>query len=155
ASILLHGSTYLTDYTGASSQPWSPAQTILILSGLAAALALVWTLMILLIRRAPDWSIPFAVALTCAGAGVTIMLSGYATGGQIGLAVLASMAGTLLASLILPARAALEGPLGISVVALFALLIMGRFFGELPTSYATMLWAAPLLCWLAELPAIH
>jgi hypothetical protein len=32
---------------------------------------------------------------------------------------------------------------------------MGRFFGKLTTLHALILFAAPLLCWLPELPGVR
>jgi hypothetical protein len=155
ASVLLHQSVYITDLAGPGSRLWTPAQTWLVLAGLAGALAAVWTPLALQARRTPTWSVPFGVALTCAGAGVTLMLSGYASAGQIGFEVLAAMFGAMLASLALPGRIAAESVLGVGVVLLYALLIMGRFFGELSTLNSALLFAAPLLGWLPELPYVR
>ena len=49
----------------------------------------------------------------------------------------------------------MAGALGVGVVGLFGLLVMGRFFGELSTPRAALLLAAPLLCWLPELPPVR
>jgi len=96
-----------------------------------------------------------AVALACAGAAVAVMLSGYASGGQIGLALAGAMVGALIASLALSAPFDAYGVLSLGVFGLFALLVIGRFFGQLTTSYAILLFAAPLLCWLPELPYVR
>jgi hypothetical protein len=155
ARILLHGSVYLTDSTGAGTPEWSPAQTWLIFGGLAAALAAVWALLALLMWRAPGPSVPLALAIPCAGAAVTVMLSSYASGGQAGFALAAALAGAALASLALARPPDLQGVLSIGVVGLFALLVMGRFFATLSTTNAALLFFAPLLCWLPELPYIR
>jgi len=155
ARVLLHHSVYITDLAGPGSRLWTPAQTWLVLAGLAGALAVVWTLLIFQARQTPSWSVPFAVAITCAGAGVTLMLSGYASGGQIGFEVLAAFVGTMLASLALPGRVAAQSVLGVAVVLLYAILVVGRFFGELSTLNAGLLFAAPLLGWLPELPYVQ
>jgi hypothetical protein len=154
ARVLLHDSTYLADLSGPDTREWTPAQTWLILGGLAAALAGVWALLALLSRRAPGRSVPLAVALACAGAAVTVMLSGYASGGQMGLPLAAALVGTIAASLALSGPSDLRGVLGPGVVGLFALLVVGRFFGELTTGNAALLFLAPLLCWLPELPRL-
>jgi hypothetical protein len=83
------------------------------------------------------------------------MLSGYSTGGQVGLALAGALAGAVIASLALGARPDLSGVLGLGVVGLFALLVLGRFFGELASSNAALLFFAPLLGWLPELPYIR
>jgi uncharacterized membrane protein YuzA (DUF378 family) len=83
------------------------------------------------------------------------MLSGYATGGQMGLALSAAIAGPILASLVLPNSIHLDGALAVGIVGLFALLVVGRFFGELTTARAAILFIAPLACWLTELPYLR
>jgi hypothetical protein len=150
ARLLLHGSIYLTDSLGPDR--WSPAQAILILGGLAVALAAEWTLLELLARRAPGRSLPAALALTCAGAGVTVMLSGYFTGGQLALPLAASLAGCTTASLLLNQPPRSDGWLGPGIVGLFGVLVVGRFFSNLSTIHALILFFAPLLSWLPELP---
>src|SRR5262249_56288545 len=81
ARLLLHGSTYITDLSGPDTREWTVAEERLILGGLAVALAAAWVLLSLLVRVAPGRSVPLSLALTCAGAGVTVMLSGYFSGG--------------------------------------------------------------------------
>src|SRR5262249_10274173 len=84
-----------------------------------------------------------------------IMLSGYATGGQLALPLAAALVGATVASWALSGPTDVTGPLGLGVVGLFALLVIGRFFGQLTTGHAALLFAAPLLCWLPELPSIR
>src|SRR5215469_14034994 len=60
APFLLHGSAYLAD--SANDEYWPPAQRWLILGGMAAGLAAVWSLLALLHRRAPGRSLPLALA---------------------------------------------------------------------------------------------
>jgi hypothetical protein len=169
APLLLYNSSYLTELAGPGTREWTPAQTWVNLASLAAALMAVWVLLALLTR--PTWprpsvssesensgaanSVPLAVAVACAGAAVTIMLSGYATGGQLGLPLAAALGGVVATSMVVRVTAGREGALGLGIVGLFALLIMGRFFGELTTVNAALLFFGPLLCWLAELPYIR
>jgi hypothetical protein len=40
----------------------------------------------------------------------------------------------------------------VGIVGFFALLIIGRFFGQLATTHAALLFFGLLLCWLPELP---
>ncbi len=150
ARLLLHGSTYLTD--SASPDQWSPSEAALILGGSAVALAAEWVLLALLARRAPGRSLPLALALTCAGAAVTVMLSGYLTGGQLALPLSASLAGCILASFLLYRPPHSDGWLGPAIVGLFGVLVVGRFFANLSTAHALMLFFAPLLAWIPELP---
>jgi hypothetical protein len=83
------------------------------------------------------------------------MLSGYASGGQLGLPLAAALAGAAAASLVLRDTAGLSAALGPAVVGLFSLLVIGHFFGELTTSHALLLGLAPLLCWLPEVPLVR
>jgi hypothetical protein len=165
APVLLHNSIYLTDLAGPGSREWTPAQTGLILGGLAVGLLGVWGLLALLARRtcrssnhdagereprAGGRSIALAVAVACAGAAVTVMLSGYASGGQLGLPLAAALAGVLLASLALSYPPNVEGILSLGVVGLFAVLLIGRFFGTLTDGNAALLFFGLLLCWVPE-----
>jgi hypothetical protein len=147
APILLHGSSYLTGGTA-----WSPVQTGWIISGLALALGSVWWLLVGLASRTSGLSVPASLAVTCVGAAITVMLSGYATGGQLGIPLAGSLTGASLATLVLAHPSRTTGPIGITVVGLFSLLVIGRFFGELPTMSATLLLFAPLVGWIPEMP---
>ena len=69
ARVLLHGSGYITDLTGPATSEWSPAQTWLIFSGLAAIEAVVWVCLALLARRAPGPSVPLSLAIVDRGIG--------------------------------------------------------------------------------------
>ena len=42
-----------------------------------------------------------------------------------------------------------------AIVGLFSLLVIGRFFGELTSVHAVLLFCAPLLGWLPELPYVR
>jgi hypothetical protein len=152
ARILLHNSVYLADLSGPASAEWTPAKAVLWLGGMAAALAIVWTLLAVLMRRAPGRAVPLALALTCTGAGGSVMLSGYASGGMLGLSLAAALAGAVAGSLVLPRRSDLHAVIGPAIVGLFSLLVIGHFFAELTISHAVLLFSAPLLSWLPELP---
>jgi hypothetical protein len=150
--VLLHGSTYLTDLTGPNTREWSPVQTWLILGGLAAVLAVVWTLLALLERRGPAWTLPVIMAGICFAAAGTIMLSGYSSGGQLGLPLGAALIGIAVAAPFLPH---LTSWLGLAVVGLSGFLVMGHFFGQLTASHALLLFGAPLLAWIPILLPFH
>jgi hypothetical protein len=154
ARILLHGIVYLTEPTGTDDPKWTPAEAYWILGRLAAALAGVWALLVLLMKRSPGRSVPLAVAVACAGAAVTVMLSGYATAGPTGLALAASLIGMVAASLVLKNALDLRGVVGLGVVGLFGVLVAGRFFGELTSINARLLFLGLLLAWLPELPYV-
>jgi hypothetical protein len=154
APILLYGSIYLADAAGPGTREWAPAYAMVILLALAAALAANWGFLALLVQRASSRSVAIAVAIACTGAAVTIMLSGYATGGQIGLPLAAALAGVTVASLRLTGGATSDGALSVGIVGLFGLVVMGFYFGALRFGLACLLFFAPLLAWLSELPYI-
>jgi hypothetical protein len=66
-----------------------------------------------------------------------------------------ALVGALVASLVMKGTIPLDGLLGLGVVGLFAVIVIGRFFGELTWANAALLLFAPLLCWPAELPLLH
>ncbi len=153
--VLLHGSMYLAGPAGPGSSAWSALQAWLILGSIAAAEAAVWVLLTRLARRPAGASLPIALAVAIGAASMTVMLSAYLAGGQAGLPLSAAVLGASLAAMAFPDAARSIAPIGISVVGLGALLVIGRFFGELRTDHAVLLLAAPLLAWLPELPRLR
>jgi hypothetical protein len=95
------------------------------------------------------------LGLTLGGSALTVMLSGYATGGQAGLPMSAALLGAAAAALVLPSPDRPRAPIGIGLVGLYSLLIIGRFFGELRWAHAILLFVAPWLAWLPELPRLR
>jgi hypothetical protein len=155
APILLYDTVYLTDLAGPGTRLWAPAEAGLILVALAVALALVWNLLNRLAARSSGQSVAFALSLSCAAAGVTVMMSGYLTGGQVGLPLAAALAGVALASFFLPAQPNTGNYLGVGVVGLFSIVLLGRLFGTLPTGSALGLLLAPLFAWIPEGPGLR
>ena len=155
ARVLLHGTSYITDLTGPGTSEWSPSLAWLILGGLATLEGAVWALLSLLARRAKDPSLSICLVITSSGAAVTVMLSGYAAGGQIGLTLAAALAGATIALLFETRAGRGIGPLGVPLVAFCSLLVLGRFFGALSSVHAILLLCAPLLGWLPELPYLY
>src|SRR5262245_8651428 len=145
--VLLRGSVYL--------QEWTPQEMAIWLGGPAAALLAVWTLLGLLLYVAPARATPLALAGVSAAAALTIMLSSSATDGQPGLPLAAALGGAALASFFLPAVSRGAAPVGVGLVALYALLVGGRFFADVTTTHAAVLLASPLLCWLPQLPYLR
>jgi hypothetical protein len=155
ARVLLHGSVYLSGATGPGSLAWTPAGVWLIVGSMAAAGMTAWVLLYLLARRSPGASLPMALAITIGGASLAIMMSGYLTGGQAGLPLAAAVFGGSVAAMFVPDAARSTAPIGPAVVGLVSLLVIGRFFGELRLDHAVLLFAAPLLAWLPELPRLR
>lgn len=147
AWILLQGSVYLTD-------SWTPRERWLYLGGMAVALFAAWLALNRLAARSPSRAIPLALAITTGAAGITIMLSGYSTGGQMGVPLSAALAAAAMASFLVAGLIEWRGTIGVGIVMLFSLLVLGRFFGSLTTLHAVLLFIAPLLAWTSELPVI-
>jgi hypothetical protein len=165
ARVLLHDSTFISDQNYEGKPEWSPERIWQILGGLAIALAAVWLGLVLLARRtfaapAPDnwmartkgWSVPLVLAMACAGAAVTAMLSGSATDAQMGLPLAAALAGFTFTSLFLKAPPDPAGVIGVGTIGLFGLVVIGIFFARLTAVNAVLLFCGPLLCWLPEAP---
>lgn len=154
--VLVHGSSYVADLSGPGTREWSPGLAAGLFAGLAAALFLSWTALDRLARRSPT-SAPLALAGTAAGAGITIMLSGYAAGGQLGVPLAAAAAAGGVLVLVGGrhssggAGAETAASLGVILTALFGLLVVGRLFAGLTTANAALLLAAPLAAWIPEL----
>jgi hypothetical protein len=147
--VLIHGSSYVTDLSGPGSREWTPELTLAIYFGLGTALFSAWALLTSLATR-DGRSVAVALAIAAGGAGVTVMLSGYASGGQLGL----PLATTIGVCAFVGSRH-LPGAVGVAVVGLFALLVSGRLFAGLTTQSAVVLFAAPLLTYLPELPGVR
>ena len=146
APVLLYGSSYIAELTGPGSREWTIAQMVVIFAGLAFLLAIVWWAMWLLTKRSACRSVPILLAFVSTGAAVTILLSGYASAGQSGLNLPAALVGVTVASLALKGPPQMNGVIGVGLVVLFALLVEGRFFGQLSTTDALLLMGA--LSWL-------
>jgi len=155
--ILLHRSVYLVrspfpvDPASSGNHNWSVGEAWFYIGGMAVGLAVVWILLERLATRSMSRAVPLSLAMTCGAAGVTIMLSGYVTGGQLGFSLSAAFGGAAVASLANAKLNRSAGGIGVGVVMLFGLLVLGRFFGDLTTAHALLLFFAPLLAWIGEL----
>jgi hypothetical protein len=149
--ILLHGSSYLDG----SASDWTIGEIRVALVIAAGGLMVVWWALDRLVQRSPGISISLAVAEVSVAAGLALMLSGYATGGQAALPLAAGLVGVAVATWVCKTAPATPGVLGVGLVGLFGILILGRFFGELTTGRAIALFLAPLLAWGAELSALR
>ena len=149
APVLVHGSSYVTDLSGPGSREWTPGLTTAIFAGLTMVLFLVWSGLTALASRAGQ-SASGAVAVAAGGAALALMLSGYATGGQLGFPLAAAIGAFAL----IRGRQQ-PGAVGVAVVGLFSLLSIGRLFAGLTTQNALVLLMAPLLAWGPELPGVR
>lgn len=145
--ILLYGSVYLADTPSAGQHGWKPIDTALMLSGVGVAIT---AALLALTEWGPRPTGPAqlcCLGLATAAAGLTTMLSGYLTGGQLALPIAAVMmvaCGMSFGSPISPAVSS------VGFVGLAGILIIGHFFGSLTAVHAIMLSAAPFICWLVN-----
>ena len=145
--LLLLGTVYF--------QTWSGLQTALWLGILADCLMLAWVSLDCQIRLLPPRTVLFGLAGVNAGAGIVLMIGGYATGGPLAMILGAALATTALVSpRTLPAKA-LAGAASIGLVGLFAILVSGHFLASLGLDHAAILFAAPVLAWVLILPRIR
>ncbi len=150
APVLLWGSVYTTNLSGPNSRVWSPAMIWAILMMLAVLLMAAWILTNRLSQRGGDRLSLVCLAGTALGAALTIMLSGYATGGQLAVPLAAGLAGVVIGSVMRKSSEPDASVAGIGVVTIFGLLVVGRLFASLTNLNAALLFAAPLFSWAAE-----
>ena len=145
--ILLDGTIYITDVAGPGTREWSPIQESLILGGLAIGLVLAWGFLLWQGSRVSSRTTCVTLMLTVLATGLTVMLSGYATGGELGF----PLAGALLGGIFLVRPREMPGLVSVGIVGLFALLMLGHFFGDLTPLNAGLLFAAPIISTAVEL----
>ena len=154
APVLLYGTTYLTDLGGPDA--WSPRQAWLILGGLAAVWVpsgLCWPSCLAgpLASRTQ-----FAWRAQAPGRGSRSCSPVMPQAGRMGCRWQ-----PLFWALLYPRCSCshdqheVTGQLGVAILGLFSLLVIGRFFGELTAAHAILLFVAPLLGWLPELPVLR
>lgn len=148
--VLLHGSVVISDAAGPGTRQWPPLETAEYFVLFGEAIVAAWFALTHLAERMRSRALPLALAIACGGGGVTVMYSGYLTGGQLGVALGGALLGASLLSLVVPGPQETNGALGIAMVGLTSMLIAGRYFGSLTTMHGLLLFAAPLTCWLAE-----
>ena len=142
--LLLLGSVYLTGGAGG----WSGWERLIYLSALGMLILIPWLALTRLQQLEPSPAIGMALAATSLAAGMTTMLSGYASAGQLALPLAAALATAALATRTATSPG-MPGAVGVGWICLAGLLVIGRFFGSLTTLHGLLLGATPLLCWLA------
>ncbi len=146
AWTLLYGSVYLQ---GKLIKP------IAILASSATLFVTTDALLSRLWARTQQATIPLAVAMSIFTAGMLVLMAGYIKGGVAAFPWSAALAGTTIGAWLTKKHLNLAAVLSIGIVVLFAILFIGRFFGALTTGWAVLVAAAPLLCWVAEIPALR
>jgi len=151
--ILLHGSVYLKE--------WNVGQSWIMLGACGSMLSGVWILLSRYTARSPGISLPIGLALSVQSAGLAVMLAGYIKGGVAAIPIAATLWGTAFALWMVRSasvdsvRGATRVLVGIGVVGLFGILVVGEYFGRLPSSSAFVILVSPLMCWITELPGLR
>jgi hypothetical protein len=148
--VLLYGSVHLTGANGPSV-----GQGGMVVAVGGGLLAVEWALLAWLSQRSSSGvSISGALCLSILCAGLAVMLGGYLKGGAAVFPLAGTLAAVTVASRWLTARLP-PVVLGLGVLCLFGIAGIGHFFGRLSSERALVLCAAPLLCWLTELPGLR
>ena len=137
--VLLYGSVHL--------QPLSIVWSVVSLLLCAIGLGIVWDLLSQFSQRTRDAGMLFALSLALLCTGILIMMAGYLNGGAAALPLAAALCGGAVATYQSDRPASTCGMTGLGIVALFGLLVIGRYFGGLPTITAVIVFLAPLLAW--------
>lgn len=141
--ILLWGTQFVADIAGPDSRLWSVNETRLHYL-LLPTLLLTWPFLERATREPGGFLLPAVMALVCAAAGVAIMGSGYFSGGQLGPVLAGALLGGFAGMLVTRSTDDTKAMVGVGLIGLCALLLMGRYFGSLPTGSALLIWIAPL-----------
>lgn len=172
--VLWHGSVYLQPLSGSFAENggrWSP---LLILSFGVLAIYGAWTSLRQLASRGiasslEPGSLVASLSMSILTTGLATMLAGYIKGGAASLPLGGSLAGAALILLWVVPRRSTDAAnyngvntaiqmstslIGIGVMALFSLLWIGRFFGQLSTLDVALLFLAPQCCWVSEFARI-
>lgn len=155
APILLHNSVYLAVLEGRESAEWSPLKATMILCGLAALLVVLWAVLSALEARSSTQTVYSVLILDAYATAVTVMLSGYFKDGLLGLGLSGAMTGAAAAAYIGAPQPPGVGSLGMGMIGIFAVVVMGLFFGNLSPALAACLLLAPLFAWMVELPRLR
>ena len=153
--ILLHNSVYL-GVSPSIAGTWPGWQMFMLLTASAVLLTFTWVVLASLAKRDAPSSVVASLSLSIMTAGISIMLAGYIKGGVAAFPIAASVLGVVtISQFVRPDeyffyRQRLHGVVGPGIVALFSLLWIGYFFGQLPAIDSVVIFLAPMLCWVSE-----
>ncbi len=154
APTLLFNTVYLADLSGPGSAEWSTAEMVMILTGLARAVG---------DNLGADASLAIALVNGHGAVGAGARCRGN---GRHGHAFRLLSRRTARANpgrgnrrrhggiAVRRQRSTTDGSLGMSVIGIFSVVLVGRYFGALSTGLAACLILAPLLAWTFELPRL-
>jgi hypothetical protein len=134
---------------------WGPAEGAAWLAALAAIVWLVWSSLDALAGRDGNDSLVLQLVAVSGMASLVLMLSGSLKLAQLGGAQTAALGASLLVSLVSRSRGFARGAIPVFVVLSSGLMISGHFFASLTAANALLLGAAPLLCWIDQIPTVH
>ena len=105
--------------------------------------------------RGVSASLKAGLVMSLLATGMVTMLAGYIKGGAAAIPLAGGICGAALALWMAgektgPATSHGQVLIGISVTALFSLLWIGRFFGQLTTFDVLMIFLSPHCCWVSE-----
>jgi len=154
APALLDGTVYVSDAAGAGSRQWSVARIAATYGVVAVCLIGTWFAVAAAAGRSSGRIVTLAVGLIVAAAGIAVAISGYATGGTLGIPLAAALIGAGMASFFLDDSGWLCNATGFGVVGLFAQVLVGHWFGSLSLLATGLLLASPLALGALRLPLI-
>ncbi|RLS68651.1 MAG: hypothetical protein DWI00_17315 [Planctomycetota bacterium] len=152
--ILWHDSVYLSSVES-NTNDWPQFVAFGVLLSGAALLYVALRSSMTLAFRGVSASLTAGLVMSLLATGMVTMLAGYIKGGAAAMPLAGGICGAALALWITrkktgPATSNGQFLIGISVTALFSLLWIGRFFGQLTTFDVLMIFLSPHCCWLSE-----
>jgi hypothetical protein len=152
--VLWHDSVYLSSVES-NTNDWPPFVAFWVLLSGAALLYVALRSSMTLAFRGISASLTAGLVMSLLVTGMVTMLAGYIKGGAAAMPLVGGICGAALALWMTgkktgPATSHGQFLIGISVTALFSLLWIGRFFGQLTTFDVLMIFLSPHCCWLSE-----
>ena len=152
--VLWHDSVYLSSVES-NTNDWPPFIAFGVLLSGAALLYVALRSSMILAFRGVSASLTAGLVMSLLATGMVTMLAGYIKGGAAAMSLAGGICGAALALWMAgkrtgPATSHGQFLIGISVTALFSLLWIGRFFGQLTTFDVLMIFLSPHCCWLSE-----
>lgn len=166
--ILMRGSVYLHPANGEIRDAWLIQNMSSILLASSLLLTATWFALIQLEARGASAGIVLSLSLSIFCAGGTTMMAGYIKGGAAALPLATVLIVIALSSQfrvierllgkdqnLFSTKEIMTPAIGIGLVSLFSLIWIGRFFGQLTTTDGLVIFFAPTLCWITELPLLR
>ncbi len=152
---VLHGSIHLASASESASNVATFFQTLGLLVALGLLVVAVWFSLSQMERCVGSAVLQLAIALTAAVAGLSIMLSGYLSAGQVAIGLAGATGGAAIVAMLGPGKFLHATDIGTPLVILCGLLLGGHFFAKLLAGHALLLLTAPVWTSLALAPRIR